>query len=481
MRAAIIGASSESIHAIEEAKKQGIYTVALDGNPKAPGLAAADKGMVVDISDERATIEALKNEKIDFVLTVPIGRYLTTIGAVNDALGLPGISKKSASYCTDKYAFHKVLRGKGLRLCHCYLVNRDYLFPPNKITYPAILKPRFGSGSRAIHYITSEEQLVEIQVKELELDETDKTVKEKHAKTASSNWDATVQAKEEENEALRRDLCNAYRQIVKERERLEKMSQSEKKTGYDWIANNKRELEEKTKSFRPSSGPEGSADEDYVLEEAVPGEEYGVDAAMEGCNFEIVLLRRKINTPPPARQAVGYISVLPEEERVLYERVKNHLNKVVEALGLRECLFHADLMIKGKDIFVIELSARPSGHNLHNLFTPMATGIDVCREFLHYMSGRRHNFQPIQVKKMMIHYFDLENCFVHKIPDPKELKLPEGVVLRDWKCNIKTLDFLEPVTGGHSIMGRGYYILEAPKDSLLLQAAEMVNAQFEVS
>ena len=120
MKAAIIGASEEALHTIEKAHEYGLTVVALDGNGKAPGLSAADKALVVDISDEEETIRAVREEKADFVLTVPIGRYLTTIGAVNDALTLPGISKEMAVLCTDKYSFHNTLFEQRLRSCHCY-------------------------------------------------------------------------------------------------------------------------------------------------------------------------------------------------------------------------------------------------------------------------------------------------------------------------------------------------------------------------
>ena len=96
MKAAIIGASGEAIHTIKKAHEYGIEIAALDGNPEAEGLKYADYPLVVDISDEESTIEALRKEKPDFILTVPIGRYLTTIGAVNDVLGLPGIGRQEA-------------------------------------------------------------------------------------------------------------------------------------------------------------------------------------------------------------------------------------------------------------------------------------------------------------------------------------------------------------------------------------------------
>ena len=107
MKAAIIGASSESLHTIKKAKEYNLTIIALDGNEKAEGLAVADEAKVVNISKEKETIDCVKQEQVDFVLTVPIGRYLTTIGSVNDTLQLPGIGKEQAMYCTDKLLFHQ--------------------------------------------------------------------------------------------------------------------------------------------------------------------------------------------------------------------------------------------------------------------------------------------------------------------------------------------------------------------------------------
>lgn len=382
MKAAVIGASEEALHTIHKAHACGLTVTALDGNPHAAGLEAADQAEVVDISDEAAVIEALKKEKPDFVLTAPIGRYLTTIGAVNDALGLPGIRKKTAVLCTDKLAFHQKLASQGLRKCRCYGVTGqekgDF-----ELSFPAILKPRYGSGSRGIHVVM-----------------------------------------------------------------------------------NRRELEQALETVQG---------EDYVLEECVAGEEYGVDGAVTRDGFQMILLRKKENTPLPARQAVGYFSVLPSEK--FWHQVRDYMVRAAECLGLEDCLLHGDVIRGEEGPFMIELSARPSGHNLHNLFTPLCTGVDMAEEYIKYRMGLACEFMPKYTRTMMIHYFDMEGR-VCRIPDRASVERATEGSLAAWNCAIREGEILKPVSDGHSLMGRGYFILEGKEDSLLKSRAERVKKLF---
>lgn len=390
MKAAIIGAGSEALHTIQTAREQGLRVVALDGDSRAAGLAAADRGLVIDISDEQKTIEALRSEQPDFILTAPIGRYLTTIGAVNDALCLPGITREMALGCTDKYLFHTLLHEQGLRDCFCYEVSAkrksDKCVENLHVTFPAILKPRYGSGSRGIHLVSEERQLQE--------------------------------------------------------------------------------------ALALTSG------EDYVLEEWIAGEEYGVDGAVTEAGFQMILLRKKKNTPPPARQAVAYFSLPPDSrEGSVYQRLEVYTRKVVESLGLRECLFHADLIDGRRGPFVIELSARPSGHNLHNLFTPLCTGVDMVREYIRYRRGMAYCFCPRQVESMMIHYFDIEGK-VEQVPEREQVERVVQTKLEAWECHIQKGEVLSAVSDGHSVMGRGYFILKGGDERLLAEDTQAVKRLF---
>ena len=419
MKAVLIGAGEESLHTIEAARRLGVSVTALDGNPEAPGLKAADTGLAVDISREDRVMAALRGEDgkgPDVVLTGPLGRYLTTAGAVNDAFHLRGISRQSAVWCTDKYLFHEKLREAGLRGCRCELVPAfcgkteqerrgsvdNLLKKAEAFSFPAILKPRYGSGSRGIFFLDS--------IRELE----------------AALW----------------------------------------------------ELAGKT-----DAGESTASEEDYVMEEAAAGVEYGVDAALDGTAYRQILLRRKLLTPPPARQAVGYFSVTgrTEQEALLIRRVREQLSRAASALRLQDCLMHADLMIEGERVFIIELSARPSGHHLHDLFTPMATGVDMAETYIRSQCGLPYRYEPEETRRLLIRYFALPEGIVRHVPAKEELPLPQDVALRAWDCEIRPGDRLGQVINGHSVMGRGYFILEGSTDERLEAAADGILGKFDVN
>lgn len=386
----VIGASRDAIHAIKIAKKQGVYVVALDGNPNAEGFIYADEYVNVNISDMDAVCKVMDRIKPDFIIPVPIGRYLITTGYINEKYNLRGIKYRATELSTDKYLFHEEMNKNGLRDVRAYLINKTTEIDKIKIDYPAIMKPRFGSGSRDVFYIENDEE-----------------------------------------------LHKSYEKAIEN-------------------------------------------DEDFILEQAVAGTEYGVDGAVINGEFNLVLLRKKINMPLPVCQAISYLSVDKNEKNLsLINNVYTYMNKVINVLKYENCLFHADLIINENRIFVIEASPRPSGHNLHNLFVSLTTGIDVLEEYTKYILNNEYSFETDKIRTMQIRFFDFENKVVSKVPSEKELKNSGKCNLIQWNCKIKVGDRMGKVTNGHSIMDRGFFVIEGKDESDLIRQSGWIMSQFK--
>ena len=91
--------------------------------------------------------------------------------------------------------------------------------------------------------------------------------------------------------------------------------------------------------------------------------------------------------------------------------------------------------------------------------------------------GMECSFVPEKTRRMMIHYFDLEGK-VEVVPNEKEVKEVLGDALVIWNCNIHVGDELDRVSDGHSLMGRGYFVLEGNDEEELKEKAEKIKSLF---
>ena len=156
-----IGAGPEQVPAIELGRRMGYRVVALDGNPQAPGLRCADNGIVVDPRNIEAVISIAREVNASCIVPVPLGAVLTTVGAVNDAMGWQGISYRSAVACTDKTVMRRALAKEGVIQPNFLLAHspNDVRAAVQALGLPVVLKPVRGSGSRGVALICSEGDL----------------------------------------------------------------------------------------------------------------------------------------------------------------------------------------------------------------------------------------------------------------------------------------------------------------------------------
>ncbi len=149
-----VSAGRWQLHGIARAQNAGIRVFALDGDPGAPGLAAADRGVCVDIRDAGAVVRAVEESGID-----PAGAIsfvseagLAAAAAVRMAYGLTGPDGKLTHKLTDKKAQRLAWDAAGLPNPEWRAASSDAEAKKAlaDIGLPAIIKPVDSAGSRGV-------------------------------------------------------------------------------------------------------------------------------------------------------------------------------------------------------------------------------------------------------------------------------------------------------------------------------------------
>ncbi len=164
-RILVIGAGFLQRYVICKAKEMGYYTLAVDGNPNAVGFADADEYAVIDIVDQKAVCAYAREQKVDGVLTAATDYGVLSAAYTARELGLPGIDYEVACRIKNKYQVRQCLfaakaddSGPSCQVSE----DTDLAQLMTQITYPVMVKPCDGSGSRGAAKVEDPGQFAEI-------------------------------------------------------------------------------------------------------------------------------------------------------------------------------------------------------------------------------------------------------------------------------------------------------------------------------
>jgi biotin carboxylase/SAM-dependent methyltransferase len=159
LRLLILGANRYNLAGIQAARAAGFFTLVADRNAAAPGLAAADVPLAVDLVNVEALLDAVRAAGgIDGVITMAEAGVCPA-AALAARLGLPSIGSDAAANATSKAAMRRLWAGLG----HCSPPYRIVTTEAEALAaadalgrYPLILKPdRSFGGSRGVSRVES--------------------------------------------------------------------------------------------------------------------------------------------------------------------------------------------------------------------------------------------------------------------------------------------------------------------------------------
>ena len=150
-----VGAGRWQMAGIRSAQQAGIRVLALDGASHAPGLATADRSIVIDISKPDAVIDAIAASRVQIAGAISFAAEvgMRTVGALRERFSLPGPGREVCERLTDKTEQRRAWQEARLtnpRFWRPVLNLEQGIDAISDAAGPVIVKPADSAGSRGI-------------------------------------------------------------------------------------------------------------------------------------------------------------------------------------------------------------------------------------------------------------------------------------------------------------------------------------------
>jgi len=157
----IVGGGFGQLPAIHTARKLGVRTLVVDRDPQALGMSLADVALPIDVLDRDGVVAAARAYGITGAMTMQSDIGVPTVGAVIDALGLPGNGLAVAERCSSKIATRRSLAERGVPQPAFAVVTcpEQARAAARRIGLPCIVKAPDSSGSRGVVKVARMEQV----------------------------------------------------------------------------------------------------------------------------------------------------------------------------------------------------------------------------------------------------------------------------------------------------------------------------------
>lgn len=151
------------IPAIKTAKEMGLFVIASDFNPLAPGLKFADFPLILDTKDIQGHVNFALSHKKEFNISGAFAGadVAVTVAAITNALDLPGIPFEVAVRSNNKWLMKQCWLDSGISTPYAEEVRTlsEAEKALQKIKLPAMVKAIDNAASRGTRKIESEEEL----------------------------------------------------------------------------------------------------------------------------------------------------------------------------------------------------------------------------------------------------------------------------------------------------------------------------------
>jgi biotin carboxylase len=157
-RLLVLGAGPAQLGVLRAARDRGLFVIALDRDPAAPGFGYADRRAVVSTEDEPAISMLAAAEELDGVIAAGIDWPVAIAARVAARLGLPHpLTPETAALAVSKQRQRDRLAEHGVPQPRWQLVTQA----PDDMEAPCVVKPPDRQGQKGLTLVRDRDRLAE--------------------------------------------------------------------------------------------------------------------------------------------------------------------------------------------------------------------------------------------------------------------------------------------------------------------------------
>jgi len=157
----VVGAGPDQLRAITVAKEMGYRVAAIDRNPHAAGAVVADAFAAVSTDDAEGALAFARTVGASGALTVISETGVPVVAHVAQALGLPGMTARTARLATNKNDMRRAFAGCGVPSVQSAPVRSpgEAAAFAARAGYPVVVKPSDASGQSGVSLVSAPDAL----------------------------------------------------------------------------------------------------------------------------------------------------------------------------------------------------------------------------------------------------------------------------------------------------------------------------------
>lgn len=157
----VLGAAQSCLGIIRTIKNMGHKAIVTGDSINLPGIAQADKYLIVEDNDIESVIAFAMEVGINGIVPTPVDRPLIKMAIVAERLGLPFLSVEAAKNFRHKYEMKKCMQEANIKCAKGFLTSQSDFSAEllNGFEFPLIIKPIDGYASRGVIKIDNMDEL----------------------------------------------------------------------------------------------------------------------------------------------------------------------------------------------------------------------------------------------------------------------------------------------------------------------------------